>query len=382
MSSMKSWFKALFGVDEGPYREVQKNFSVSGTQLHCGSRKWEMGTFTTPSVKELREEALKHAKEAADKLAGQQWRVEHIATSDIMKLHGQPENSHAVFQAASQFNCLEFVSPAVVPEQGIACYAGDPTQGPSCAMACAPGTLYRNYFTTLAQSVGQQRDKQINNLADLEALAATVQQQQQQKAGAAAAGGAEKEDSATATPPRFWRVKNGYTEASAEGLARFNALLEQKALDRRAAIDAVRIGIQADTEVVFSGRRGGEPELLPSAGSSQPHLVTQAYVSAISVGYSMLPASKWEPLARIVLDASYEATLWQGVLAAAKHGVNTVFLTFVGGGVFRNEMPWITDSINRAVSVVRAECPAVPLHVKVVHFRAVNQAIADAVPSV
>ena len=37
-------------------------------------------------------------------------------------------NAGAVFQAASQFNCLEMTGPGVSPRQGIAGYALDPTQ--------------------------------------------------------------------------------------------------------------------------------------------------------------------------------------------------------------------------------------------------------------
>jgi hypothetical protein len=33
-----------------------------------------------------------------------------------------------------------------VPEHGVTVYAGDPTQGPACALACAAGSVYRNYF--------------------------------------------------------------------------------------------------------------------------------------------------------------------------------------------------------------------------------------------
>jgi hypothetical protein len=33
-----------------------------------------------------------------------------------------------------------------VPEHGVTVYSGDPTQGPACALACAAGSVYRNYF--------------------------------------------------------------------------------------------------------------------------------------------------------------------------------------------------------------------------------------------
>ena len=45
-------------------------------------------------------------------------------------------------------------------------------------------------------------------------------------------------------------------------------------------------------------------------------------------------AKLWEPLARLVLEAAYEATL----LAALRQGSRVVFLTLLGGGVFKNDV--------------------------------------------
>jgi len=75
------------------------------------------------------------------------------------------------------------------------------------------------------------------------------------------------------------------------------------------------------------------------------HLVTQVYGAALPVGYGNPPKALWEPLARLVLEASYEAT----VLAARERGIDTVYLTLLGGGVFGNRDAWIQDSILRAL---------------------------------
>jgi hypothetical protein len=45
----------------------------------------------------------------------------------------------SVFQAASQFNCLEFPGPECKPEDGVTAYFCDRTQGPACALACGAG---------------------------------------------------------------------------------------------------------------------------------------------------------------------------------------------------------------------------------------------------
>jgi hypothetical protein len=70
-----------------------------------------------------------------------------------------------------------------VPEDGVTAYAADPTQGPACALACAAGSVYRNYFcprellvdsrclplpeTEIASEPhpGQSATLQVNNLA-------------------------------------------------------------------------------------------------------------------------------------------------------------------------------------------------------------------------
>jgi hypothetical protein len=95
-----------------------------------------------------------------------------IVLGDVAKFHGLRENRHATFQAASQFNCLEFVGPSVVPEDGIMAYPSDKTQGPACSVACGPATTYRNYLVPLddGAQVGQTSHRQIENMSGLAAM--------------------------------------------------------------------------------------------------------------------------------------------------------------------------------------------------------------------
>jgi hypothetical protein len=69
------------------------------------------------------------------------------------------------------------------------------------------------------------------------------------------------------------------------------------------------------------------------------------------VRYSGQPSHLWAEFARLVLEASYEATLCAAVLNAARTGNKTVFLTLVGGGVFGNEEDWILGAIDRALGL-------------------------------
>merc|ERR1719510_2704872 len=85
--------------------------------------------------------------------------------------------------------------------------------------------------------------------------------------------------------------------------------------------------------------------------------VTQVFGSACSVSYSSNEDHLWEPLARLVLSASYEATLWSALLNAIRHGgkggSRRVYLTCLGGGVFGNPMHWIVDAMDEAFTVFR-----------------------------
>ena len=86
---------------------------------------------------------------------------------------------------------------------------------------------------------------------------------------------------------------------------------------------------------------------------------------SITSGHSRVAPDSWEPLATLALDAAYEATLLAVVLDAdAGDGSGIVWLTFLGGGVFRNPKPWIASAIGRALR----RCEQVDLDVRMAHF--------------
>jgi hypothetical protein len=103
--------------------------------------------------------------------------------------------------------------------------------------------------------------------------------------------------------------------------------------------------------------------------------VTQAFCSALSCAYDpATPLQAWEPFARLVLDATYEATLRAAALDREDGGGSgTVWLTFVGGGVFGNRMAWIADAIGRAMGRARG----LGLTVQVAHYRTISAPAAE-----
>lgn len=303
-----NWFERLTGFAEDGYASTQGRLRVEGNELvsTVNGKRYGIGELTLPTLAELRAR-VNPARGQRSSVAG--------LIGDARALHRDFEG--ALFQVASQFNVLEMVSPHVTPERGVTGYAGDPTQGPACALAAGAATIYRNYFVEFPDGVGQTADRQIDNLAGLGAALSAL----------------------TGLPVAdLWEMQNGYALATSTGLAAIGEVLRPA---DEGVLDALRghlaIGLHRDVEVTDAG---------------DGRRVSQAFCSALPLGYSQLPSRQWEPFARLVLEATYEATLLAAAEQAAAGGSNTVLLTRVGGGVFGNELPWIDAAIERALGVV------------------------------
>ena len=94
----------------------------------------------------------------------------------------------------------------------------------------------------------------------------------------------------------------------------------------------------------------------------------QVYASALPVAYAPnAKASDWEPFARLVLRAAYEATLAVAICKLAGLGSGgggaqngrpkraAVFLTSLGGGAFGNRHEWIRDALVGASHLSRPQ---------------------------
>jgi len=319
-----TWFRDLFGFVEQDYDTTKARFDIDHTTLisRANGRRFEAGAFETPNLETLR-------ARAGDSSGG--CGLTHEAIGDVLELHAV--HPAAMFQVASQLNCLEFADPRETPEDGVTPYADDPTQGPACALAAAAATVYRNYFAPVGETTGQRADRQIDNFAD-----------------AAARLGA---------PEAYLTVRNGYAFSDEARLIASAAALER--VGRDDFIGRMRIGVQTRAQVTFASRFV-EP--------LQPCVVSQAYCSALSCGYDRSPLRRWAPLATAVLDAAYEATL-----LAARAGVREgtcsglVWLTFLGGGAFGNDPAWIAEAIVRALRVAGDAS----LDVRIAHYRTIDE---------
>jgi len=303
------WFETLTGFREESPQQVRENLVVEGNVMKSlvNGNSFIWGELETPSLSELRERVR-----AVGYKTGKVALREIVA--DVRQLHLDTANEGALFQVASQFNLLEMAGPSTTPERGVGIYEYDHTQGPTCAIAAGAGTIYRNYFANVNGQTGQSADNQIDCLADL----------------GLALGNSNN---------NLWEMQNGYAFASENGL---NEISQRLRASNDEEVDALRqllrIGIQWNTQVTPDNAK---------------HLVSQAYCSALPVGYSSHSPALWQDFARFVLEASYEATICAAILNSARNGSNKLYLTLVGGGVFGNDYDWIANGILRALDLYR-----------------------------
>lgn len=306
-----TWFHDIFGFEESGYRQTQAQFSLEGDQLHTRTRPprtFHAGTLSLPSLSELR-----HTVSGLAVSPGKGIQV-HPLVADAYELHRHPAVNGAVVQVASQFNLLEMPDPSTLPEKGITGYQYDHTQGPACAMACAAATVVRNYLVRVGGQTGQTRTAQLNTLSDLTA--------------------------ALGIDGRCM-MQNGYALLSrdtVQAISRQITALDEPARDTLR--QQLRVGLHADTQVTIQGT--------PAA-----QRVTQVLCSALPVAYHPFPRSDWAPLATLILEAGYEATLLAAVLNHYRTGNPRVYLTLVGGGAFGNDLWWIVSALRRALSGIR-----------------------------
>ena len=339
-----TWFEDLFGFEEEPhaYEINQSRFSLVESLIessfssipspapsiairsHANNSTHESGPFETISIRDLRQRS-QTLPPCSCSLGGLIFN--HII-GDAMKLHRDPSNAGAVLQAASQFNSLEMIGPAITPEHGITIYCRDHTQGPACALSCPAATVYRNYLHNQGSS-----GHQINLMEGVEKLLA---------------------------PESYWTIKNGYLlPADSITLKTLSKRLMESSELLQNLRDEVKVACQWSTEV-WDGEALGLGE-----ERKRKHFVTQVFCSACPISYSKLPSDDWKNLAVACLEAAFEGTLSVASCLSRKQGRRvSVYLTSVGGGAFGNRESWIEAAIKRALAIFKDEA----LDVYLVHY--------------
>lgn len=291
-------------------------------------RRYGIGQLSLPTLAELRRQV---------KIPARHRSTVTCLAGDARALHAEPELAGALFQVASQFNVLEMIGPDVTPERGVTGYVYDATQGPACAMAAAAATIYRNYLVPVGDRIGQTAEHQLDGLAGVGQVLA---------------------DELDRPVDALWRMRNGYALCTDDGLAAITGLLagaDEELRDRLRG--QLAIGLHRNVQVT-------------DVTDELRQYVSQAFCSALPVAYSHVGGAAWEPFARLVLEAAYEATLLAGAQQAGAGGSNIVLLTRLGGGAFGNAPQWIDDAITRALSVVEHA----GLDIRLVDYGRVNPA--------
>lgn len=314
------WFEDLTGFKEVNPDQVRENLELQDNFLisKVNGKKYDIGQFHLLSLEELRKQA--------PPLGAYQGEIKiKEVCGDVSHFHVSPEESGALFQAASQFNLLEMVGPDITPERGVGIYEHDYTQAPACAIACGAGTIYRNYFVKVGDQIGQSVSNQIDCLDEI---------------GIALGN----------TKSKLWTMSNGYALANIDGLAIVSEQIKNlNELEYEELKDLLKVGIHFDAQVT----------LAPAS-----HSVSQIYCSALPVGYSNISPDKWEVFARLILEATYEATFYAGLINFERTGNNKIFLTLVGGGVFGNSYDLIFDAIRRSM----LKFSNLPLDIKILSY--------------
>ncbi len=299
------WFEKLMGFEEVTPQQVRENIILEGNKLisKVNGESYIYGDLEIPSLAELRERTKTIIPTGRLKFSEQ--------VANVQLLHENEANTNALFQVASQFNLLEMVNPSITPEQGIDIYEHDYTQGPACAIAAGAGTTYRNYFVRVNDQIGQTATSQIDCIKDLGTALGN-------KNGS------------------LWQMRNGYVIRSKNGLETIDQQLRKMTETEKDQLRSLlRIGIQWQTQVTLNGAK---------------HVVSQTYNSALPVAYHSF-SDYWENFARLILDASYEATFHAALLNQQKTGNNKVYLTLIGGGAFGNRMDWIIGALKRSLKL-------------------------------
>lgn len=340
----RSWFKDTFGFTEAVddvtrsriqltgdgfeneatvFEATRKQFSFEDGVLTslANGKQFRAGAFTVAALSDLQSNLAQAVAEAGlkhESLGGLRFQNVVACTRDLI---GNAANDGAVFQVASLFNCLETMNGN--PEAGVTRYSTLPIQGAACALACPGSLVYRNYFLNGRGQAGQKQQ--------LDCLAA--------------AGDLLKDSQQC-----YWKIRNGLMVPALSGsVAKLSArIATEHGLGDRIR-SKIQVGVHWDAEV-WTGTHG----------------VCQVFCGAVPL--SLVKTSSAEscaPLACVVLEAAYDATLAVAACLAAQRCARVkVFLTLVGGGFCSNRLNWIADALSRALVAYADQ----PLDVCLVHY--------------
>lgn len=279
--------------------------AANSASLNVNGNKWCAGRFETVSIGELKAKA-RHLQTPNASGHADLWVFDGASpVTDIATL--QATTGNALFQAASQFNCLESPGDYITSVER---YFGDPTQGPRASISAFPATLLRHYSAPKGDGsyfVQQSDGPQIDLLED--ACGRKVSH-------------------------------NGYFTGKGLGDPKLlvDALVNQ--------FDKIQVGVHDDAQVVLGYNWDGE---VPDSAQRRIAQVFTSTAAGGGYGAETSLGVHFSDVSRQLLREAYLGTL----LAAVTLGRKRVVLTLIGGGVFQNPIMLILESIEWALDAVR-----------------------------
>ena len=284
-------FEQCIRVDESELRkfttEKQKNvinLALDGAQ----------GSFFTQKIESFSKNKTKKFPFSFNVIQGNGSSNRHV---DVAALQADPINQGALFQVASNLDCLE-------ADGGkrflVTDYIRYNTQGEIAVLSAAPGIIDRMY---LQPDVRLLKDFNWNGSVPLSA----------------------------GYFPKYPSLDTQFKNMSQNDI--FNAAA------------TVNVGVQHDV-MVTSGFRINSFNSLKAEMPRSLQKITQVLTAALDPynNYNQVKTDGFKNFARVLLHAAYKGTFD----VARKLGIKKVYLTLVGGGVFQNDYRWISEAITSA----------------------------------
>ncbi|OHT12634.1 hypothetical protein TRFO_17450 [Tritrichomonas foetus] len=304
-----TWFEQLFGFKESP-QSVQAHLtcSLEGENVLLTSdvnhATYNAGNFQIRDVPSFNNLTVRGGGKL-NIVVGNGRRTTNLSKVDALSMQSLPENDGASYQAASNFNCLEFVNPQQTALDGVTNYVYDLTQGPYVALACPQSIIVRNYFYEHPDGKIGQLEKEIELL--------------------------EK------TPIH---VEHGYAIIDDQDVKK----LSESNFDW-SNLSNYKVGVHKNCQVLMT--RQGQ-----AFTRTQDNIVsTHIYAAAFNF-YGLVRKNDFTlGVSRHLLTAEYKAAIlsaWENSFEMEKQGrkgAKKLYLTLIGGGVFDNPKEMIAEVI-------------------------------------
>lgn len=310
------WFKDIFGFDESP-ESVMENIVVeeTGDNINITSKANNI-TYNAGHFKLRSPYTFNLTPRGGGKLhiiSGNGHKSKLYEYVDVLTAQNHEEFEGATFQLASNFNCLEFPAKFCTAKDGIVNYWGDPTQGPTCAIACPAALLYRNYLIKHSDGTIGQFEKEIQLLER--------------------------------TPLTLEHGKVIINENEVERLSNLDFDWSNP--------ENYQVGVQRNCQVVLTRN---PDNFIKYQKVEQNKIVHHVFAASLAFGSYAIKNDFTLNIASNILYSEYKSTIlagWENSILYPNHaGSNKLFLTLVGAASFSNPINIVCEAIKRNKDVI------------------------------